>query len=147
MIVTVFVLTIILPVIFWKNVYRKKCLPGPWNLPVIGYLHKLNPAAPYLTLTELAKKYGPVYSIKLGFVNVVVIAEVKILKKVLAKNEALERPSLYMTNTTFENKGTTFEPDKHRKFHYRCRTRFHTYRSMERSTQICGKFFKNSRSR
>ncbi|XP_063917019.1 cytochrome P450 306a1-like [Zophobas morio] len=110
MIVTVFVLTIILPVIFWKNVYRKKCLPGPWNLPVIGYLHKLNPAAPYLTLTELAKKYGPVYSIKLGFVNVVVIAEVKILKKVLAKNEALERPSLYMTNTTFENKGLAFTP-------------------------------------
>ncbi|XP_063915646.1 cytochrome P450 306a1-like [Zophobas morio] len=110
MIVTLFVLTIILSVIFWKNVYHKKCLPGPWNLPVLGYLHKLNPAAPYLTLTELAKKYGPVYSIKLGFVNVVVIAEVKILKKVLAKNEALERPSLYMTNTTFENKGLGFTP-------------------------------------
>ncbi|XP_063915649.1 cytochrome P450 306a1-like [Zophobas morio] len=83
----------------------KKCLPGPWNFPIIGYLHKLDPQAPYLTLTKLVQKYGPIYSIKLGMVKVVVIADVRIIKKILAKDETLGRPPLYLVTTVFEGKG------------------------------------------
>ncbi|KAJ3645243.1 hypothetical protein Zmor_022917 [Zophobas morio] len=83
----------------------KKCLPGPWNFPVIGYLHKLDPQAPYLTLTKLVQKYGPIYSIKLGMVKVVVVADVRIIKKILAKDETLGRPPLYLVTTVFEGKG------------------------------------------
>ncbi|KAJ3659695.1 hypothetical protein Zmor_011370 [Zophobas morio] len=40
--------------------------PGPWNLPLIGCLHKLDPERAYVNLTKLAQKYGPIYSIRLG---------------------------------------------------------------------------------
>ncbi|XP_063917057.1 cytochrome P450 306a1-like [Zophobas morio] len=101
--VTILTLTLLLYI-----TYRKKRLPGPWNLPIIGYIHKLDPVAPYLTLTKLAQKYGPVYGIKLGLMDVAVIADGKILKKVLAKNETIERPPLYMLNTVFEGKGIVY---------------------------------------
>ncbi|KAJ3645242.1 hypothetical protein Zmor_022916 [Zophobas morio] len=96
---------IIVILLFVKFVLDKKYLPGPWNLPVIGYLHKLDPAAPYLTLTKLAQKYGPIYTIKLGMVNVVVLADARILKKVLARDETLERSPLYLIDTVFEGRG------------------------------------------
>ncbi|KAJ3645236.1 hypothetical protein Zmor_022912 [Zophobas morio] len=83
----------------------KKCLPGPFNLPIIGYLHKLDPAGPHLTLTKLVQKYGPVYRLKLGSINTVVIADAKILKKLLAKDETLGRPPLYIFYTVFDGKG------------------------------------------
>ncbi|XP_063916509.1 cytochrome P450 2J3-like [Zophobas morio] len=102
------VITTILTILLLVNFRNKKCLPGPWNLPVIGYLHKLDPVAPYLTLTKLVQTYGPVYGIKLGSINVAVIADAKILKKVLAIDETLERPPLYMINTAFKHKGVAF---------------------------------------
>ena len=103
MIVTVCALLILF--LLMKSFRAKKTLPGPRNLPILGYLHKLDPKSPHLSLTKLAQKYGPVYNIKLGLINAVVIADVKILKKVLAKDETLGRPSLYIIDTVFENKG------------------------------------------
>ncbi len=35
-------------------------LPGPARVPVLGFLHRLDPEAPYLTLTAMVKKYGKV---------------------------------------------------------------------------------------
>ena len=141
------VITTILTILLLVNFRNKKCLPGPWNLPVIGYLHKLDPVAPYLTLTKLVQKYGPVYGIKLGSINVAVIADAKILKKVLAKDETLERPPLYMINTAFKHKGTSTKKNIHWKLQNSCRSGFCACSSMERTTQIPGNFFKNSRSR
>ncbi|XP_063915637.1 cytochrome P450 306a1-like [Zophobas morio] len=106
MIVTVCALVLL--ILLLKSFRAKKTLPGPWNLPILGYLHKLDPKSPHLSLTKLAQKYGPVYNIKLGSINAVVIADVKILKKVLAKDETLGRPSLFMIDTVFENKGLVF---------------------------------------
>ncbi|KAJ3645241.1 hypothetical protein Zmor_022915 [Zophobas morio] len=103
--VFVLIITIII-ILLLVNIFRnKKCLPGPWNFPVIGYLHKLDPKAPYLTLTKLVQKYGPIYSIRLGMLSVVVVADVRIIKKILAKDETLERPPLYLVTTVFEGKG------------------------------------------
>ncbi|KAJ3645235.1 hypothetical protein Zmor_022911 [Zophobas morio] len=96
---------IIVILLLVKIVLDKKYLPGPWNLPVIGYLHRLDPTAPYLTLTKLVQKYGPIYNIKLGMLNVVVLADARILKKVLAKDETLERSPLYLMDSVFERKG------------------------------------------
>ncbi|KAJ3645244.1 hypothetical protein Zmor_022918 [Zophobas morio] len=102
---TIFIIVVIVILLFVKIVLDKKYLPGPWNLPVIGYLHKLDPTAPYLTLTKLAQKYGPIYKIKLGTFNVVVLADARILKKVLARDETLERSPLYLIDTVFEGRG------------------------------------------
>ncbi|XP_063915644.1 cytochrome P450 306a1-like [Zophobas morio] len=104
------VITTILTILFLVNFRNTKRLPGPWTLPIIGYLPKLDPLAPYLILIKLVQKYGPVYRIKLGSINVAVIADAKILKKVLAKDETLARPPLYMINTAFKHKGLAFAP-------------------------------------
>ncbi|XP_063923002.1 cytochrome P450 2J6-like [Zophobas morio] len=82
--------------------------PGPWNLPLIGCLHKLDPERAYVNLTKLAQKYGPIYSIRLGKVSTVVISDHKLLKKVLMKDEALGRPSLYFFDYICRGKGITY---------------------------------------
>ena len=115
--VFVIIITIII-ILLLVNIFRdKKCLPGPWNFPIIGYLHKLDPQAPYLTLTKLVQKYGPIYSIRLGMLSVVVVADVRIIKKILAKDETLERPPLYLVTTVFEGKGTTYNEMITKNFH------------------------------
>ncbi len=59
--------------------------PGPFGLPVIGYLPFINPdftkEPPHVTLSKLVKKYGKVFSIQLGQVPCVVIADVDIAKR------------------------------------------------------------------
>ncbi|XP_063917073.1 cytochrome P450 306a1-like [Zophobas morio] len=103
---------VILVSIFVLYIYydRQEHLPGPWTLPIIGYLHKLDPVAPNLTLTKLAQKYGPIFRIKLGLVNIAVISEAKLLKKVLLKDETLGRPPLFMLHEMFGGKGLTYSP-------------------------------------
>ena len=97
----------ILVTIFVLYVYydHQKWLPGPWNLPIIGSLHKLDPVAPNLTLAKLAQKYGPIFRIKLGLVNIAVISEAKLLKKFLLKDETLGRPPLFILRVMFGGKG------------------------------------------
>ena len=102
------VLIILVPICVLYIYYNhEKHLPGPWNLPLIGCLHKLDPVAPYLTLTKLAQKYGPIFRIKLGLVNIAVISEAKLLKKILLKDEAVGRPPLFMLRMMFKDKGNT----------------------------------------
>ena len=116
MIVTTFIVVIITSLLLFRLFRDKKCLPGPWNLPIVGCIHKLDPAAPHLTLTKLVQKYGPVYRVKLGSINVTVIADAKLLTKVLSKDEALRRPPLYVMNNVFNNKGIRFETTYFGKF-------------------------------
>ncbi|XP_063915658.1 cytochrome P450 306a1-like [Zophobas morio] len=105
------VLIILVPICVLYIYYNhEKHLPGPWNLPLIGCLHKLDPVAPYLTLTKLAQKYGPIFRIKLGLVNIAVISEAKLLKKILLKDEAVGRPPLFMLRMMFKDKGLTCSP-------------------------------------
>ncbi|KAJ3644361.1 hypothetical protein Zmor_027026 [Zophobas morio] len=72
--------------------------PGPWNLPIVGYLTWLNPQLPYITLTELSRKYGPIYGIYLGNIYTVVISDVKIIKKTFNKDATSGRAPLYLTH-------------------------------------------------
>ncbi|KAI8022186.1 Geraniol 8-hydroxylase [Camellia lanceoleosa] len=67
----------------------KKCPklpPGPVPLPVIGNLLKLGDK-PNQSLAELAKTHGPIMSLKLGRVTVVVISSSAMAKEVLQKQD------------------------------------------------------------
>lgn len=77
---------------------KQKLPPGPWNLPILGYLPWLNAEHPYLSLTELAKKYGSIYGLHLGSVYTVVISDARIVKKVFNKDAASGRAPLYLTH-------------------------------------------------
>ncbi|XP_073530131.1 cytochrome P450 2K4-like isoform X3 [Phyllobates terribilis] len=57
--------------------------PGPWALPVIGNLHMINMKRPNETYMKLAKKYGPVYSIQMGTLKMVVLSGYETVKSAL----------------------------------------------------------------
>ncbi|XP_053695184.1 cytochrome P450 307a1-like [Sabethes cyaneus] len=58
--------------------------PGPRRLPIIGNLKELDGyAVPYQAFSVLAKKYGPVVDLKLGFVNAVVVTGIDNIRTVL----------------------------------------------------------------
>ncbi|KAL7231876.1 hypothetical protein ACSBR2_009995 [Camellia fascicularis] len=63
-----------------------KLPPGPVPLPVIGNLLKLGDK-PHHSLAELAKTHGPIMSLKLGRVTVVVISSSAMAKEVLQKQD------------------------------------------------------------
>ncbi|KAM5163932.1 cytochrome P450 2K1-like [Mantella aurantiaca] len=57
--------------------------PGPQPLPVIGNLHIINLKKPYLTLIELSKTYGSVFSIQMGMTKMVVLTGYEAVKNAL----------------------------------------------------------------
>ncbi|GBN44347.1 Vitamin D(3) 25-hydroxylase [Araneus ventricosus] len=65
--------------------------PGPMGLPFIGYLPFLSEDV-HLDLIQLGKKYGDVFSIRLGFQNVVVLHGGDAIREGLFKPELLGRP-------------------------------------------------------
>uniref|UniRef100_A0A2L2Y1J5 Cytochrome P450 18a1 n=1 Tax=Parasteatoda tepidariorum TaxID=114398 RepID=A0A2L2Y1J5_PARTP len=70
----------------------KKSLPGPTGLPFVGYLPFLT-KKPYIKLQELAKKYGPVYKIRLGSVDILVLCDFNIIKEAFAEDAFMGRPA------------------------------------------------------
>lgn len=92
--------------IFWRH--KKNLPPGPWNLPILGYLPFINETSPHITFTELARKYGPIYSLRLGGIYTVVISDAKIVRKVLAQDITTGRPELYLTHGIMNGYGKFF---------------------------------------
>lgn len=66
--------------------HPNKLPPGPTPLPIVGSLFQLG-SKPNESLAELAKKYGPLMSLRLGGVLTVVASSVKTAKEVLQKND------------------------------------------------------------
>ncbi|XP_066452098.1 cytochrome P450 2C5-like [Eleutherodactylus coqui] len=60
--------------------------PGPRPLPIIGNLHILDLKKPYQTLHQLSKKYGSVYTIKLGEEEAVVLCGYETVKDALVNH-------------------------------------------------------------
>ncbi|KAL8141696.1 hypothetical protein V2J09_014728 [Rumex salicifolius] len=60
--------------------------PGPMPLPIVGNLHNLGPK-PHQSLAGLAKKYGPVISLRFGSLTTVVVSSVGAAREVLQKND------------------------------------------------------------
>ncbi|KAG8580000.1 hypothetical protein GDO81_007072 [Engystomops pustulosus] len=68
--------------------------PGPRPLPIIGNILNLNVEKPYLSFQELAKTYGPVFSIRIGVQKIVVLCGYDIVKEALVNHaeEFSDRP-------------------------------------------------------
>ncbi|PKI49552.1 hypothetical protein CRG98_030045 [Punica granatum] len=60
--------------------------PGPRPLPLLGNILELG-TKPHLALTELARKHGPIMTLKLGSVTAVVVSSREAAKEIFQKND------------------------------------------------------------
>lgn len=93
---------------FWinKKIRQWKDLPpGPWGLPIVGYLPFFDRKSPHLTLTKLAREYGPIYSIKMGSIPAVVLSDAKLIREALSKESFSGRAPLYLTHGIMKGNG------------------------------------------
>ncbi|GFY75841.1 cytochrome P450 18a1 [Trichonephila inaurata madagascariensis] len=69
----------------------KKQLPGPTGLPIVGYIPFMT-TKPYVKLTELSKTYGPIYKMRLGSIDIIVITDYELMKEAFSKDVFMGRP-------------------------------------------------------
>lgn len=101
-VILILIIIICIRHLIWPNGQRP---PGPWGLPIIGYLPWIDPKKPYLTLTNLSKRYGPIYAINLGSVYTVVLSDVKLIRHAFAKEVFTGRAPLYVTHGIMKGNG------------------------------------------
>lgn len=71
--------------------------PGPWGLPIFGYLPFLRTEA-HLHFGELAKKYGSLFSTRLGNQLIVVVSDHKAIREAFRREEFTGRPHTEFSN-------------------------------------------------
>ena len=83
-------------VLFYRWTKLRNYPPGPWGLPILGNLAQLG-SSPHITLTELSKVYGDVFSLKFGSRKAVVLNSEEVVREALLKNsrQLSNRPPLF----------------------------------------------------
>lgn len=86
------VLSILVCYQIYLYVRRLRSLPpGPWGLPIIGYLPFLKGDA-HICFTNLSNKYGPIFSTKLGDQLIVVLSDYRHIREAFRREEFSGRP-------------------------------------------------------
>ncbi|XP_070588563.1 cytochrome P450 2K6-like [Erythrolamprus reginae] len=60
--------------------------PGPRTIPILGNLHMMDLKRPEKTMIEWSKEYGPIFRMKLGFQEMVVLTGYETIKEALVNN-------------------------------------------------------------
>ncbi|CAL5405392.1 unnamed protein product [Camellia sinensis] len=79
------------------NRSTSKLPPGPWQLPLIGNMHQLiGSSLTHQTLTNLAKKHGPLMHLRLGEVSTIVVSTPETAEQVMKTHGLIfaQRPYL-----------------------------------------------------
>ncbi|KAK3865744.1 hypothetical protein Pcinc_028679 [Petrolisthes cinctipes] len=66
--------------------------PGPWGVPILGYLPFLTKDI-HVSLLNLARKFGPIYRLRFGNKTLIVLADPKIIRDAFRREEFHARPS------------------------------------------------------
>lgn len=82
--------------------------PGPWGLPVLGYLPFIDRQQPHLTLTKLSKTYGSIYGLGMGSIYAVVLSDHKLIRDAFAKEVFSGRAPLYLTHGIMHGNGKSY---------------------------------------
>ena len=82
---TIFLLSILY--IFGIIKCYSKLPPGPFGLPILGYLPFINPVKPHETISELVTKYGKIFSMQMGQILCIVLADPEIIRTIFSKSK------------------------------------------------------------
>lgn len=93
LLITIFTVYIIYLFLSWRYLP-----PGPWGIPFLGYLPFLDAESPYISFTNLAKTYGPIYGLQLGSIYAVVLSDITLIRDTLKREEFTGRAPLYVTH-------------------------------------------------
>ncbi|KYM97750.1 hypothetical protein ALC62_11561 [Cyphomyrmex costatus] len=96
---------VLLVYIFRKNGKTHRLPPGPSGIPLFGYLPWINPKCPHISLTELARKYGPICGLRMGSVYTVLLSDPQLVRQTLAKDAFAGRAPLYLTHGIMQGYG------------------------------------------
>ncbi|XP_030845749.1 cytochrome P450 2J2 [Strongylocentrotus purpuratus] len=81
---SVFLGVVIFLLCFWVVRRPKNLPPGPWSLPIIGYNFK--PGLIHEAYMDLAKKYGPIFSLRRGSFVFVILNDRESITQALVKS-------------------------------------------------------------
>jgi hypothetical protein len=121
--------------------------PGPPNWPIVGSLFYLRKSF-HRSVEDLAKKYGPIMYLRLGYLNYIIISNAEMAFQVLNIHDGdfASRPSSIIRKyLTFEYSNLTFAPygDNYRLLRKICvtklltRTRLKTFELMHQEEVAC----------
>ncbi|KAL5544046.1 hypothetical protein UlMin_007830 [Ulmus minor] len=109
-----FLFSLIFLVIFLRIIFKLKprkssslnLLPSPPKLPIIGNLHQLSMNKPHISFHKLAQKYGPIFSLQLGELPIVIVSSARLAEEELFKNHDIalsNRPQIISAKHIFYN--------------------------------------------
>ncbi|XP_076766176.1 cytochrome P450 enzyme phantom [Xylocopa sonorina] len=96
---------LVLLYVYRRNRKMWRLPPGPWQLPIVGYLPWIDAEKPHETLTKLTRTYGPVCGIRMGSVYTVLLSDPKIIRQTFAKDACAGRAPLYLTHGIMQGYG------------------------------------------
>lgn len=71
---------------------KRESIPGPSPLPLLGNIRDIDVKNTVRSLNELADSYGPIYRLKLGVANVIIISSYGLINEVLSRKEFIKYP-------------------------------------------------------
>ncbi|XP_029675425.1 cytochrome P450 18a1 [Formica exsecta] len=77
--------------------YIRTLPPGPWGVPILGYLPFIKGDL-HLRYNELAKKYGSIFSARLGNQLVVVLSDYRVIRDTFRREDFTGRPHTEFIN-------------------------------------------------
>ncbi|XP_068136101.1 cytochrome P450 2K6-like [Hyperolius riggenbachi] len=93
-----------------KQQKGKNLPPGPRPLPIIGSIHLMDMRKPHETFIKLSKKYGPIFTIHLGAMKMVVLCGYDVVKEALVNqaDEFANRPKIASHYKVHKDNGVAF---------------------------------------
>ncbi|XP_011339143.2 cytochrome P450 306a1 isoform X2 [Ooceraea biroi] len=90
---------------YCKNRKTLRLPPGPSGVPILGYLPWIDPERPHLSLTNLARKYGPICGLRMGSVYTILLSDPQLVRQAFAKDAFAGRAPLYLTHGIMQGYG------------------------------------------